>query len=137
RRGMNGFLSKWLMARAALLLSGGALVAGSGGCYRYRDLVDPCYPERYEYMARKELNGAFGAQVFRGHALDQTVFNYHFEAGTDRLNAMGLDHLAILARALPQPDTLLYVQTAQDVIYDPANPEKMHDARADLDTRRV
>lgn len=133
---MNGFITKRLLAKAVLLACGGASLAGSG-CYEYRELVDPCYPQRYEYMSRKETNAAFGAQVARGHMLDQTVWNYHFVAGTDQLNAMGLDHLAILARRLPQPDTLLFVQTAQDVTYDPAAPEKMSDARADLNGKRI
>src|SRR5205085_9525153 len=95
------------------------------------------YPMRYEYMARKEVHAAFAAQVNRGHMLDQTVWNYHFNAGTDQLNAMGLDHLAMLARRLPQPDTLLFVQTAQDITYDPANPDKLHDPRAGLDGKRI
>jgi hypothetical protein len=132
---MTGFLRKRLWARAALLLTGVSLTGT--GCYTYRDLVDPCWPERYEYQARREVNGAFGAQVCRGHALDQTMFNYHFDAGTDRLNAMGLDHLATLARRLPQPDTLLYLQTAQDVSYDPAMPDKLNEVRVDLDSKRI
>src|SRR5581483_323503 len=111
---MNGFITKRLLSKAVLLACGGAALAGSG-CYEYRELVDPCYPQRYEYMSRKEENAAFGAQVARGHMLDQTVWGYHFVTGTDQLNAMGLEHLAVLARRLPQPDTLLFVQTAQDV----------------------
>jgi hypothetical protein len=133
---MNGFVTKRLLALAALLVCGGAAVAGDDDCW-YRRLVDPCYPQRYEYMSRKEEQAAFGAQVARGHMLDQTVWNYHFVAGTDQLNMMGLDHLATLARRLPQPDTLLFVQTAQDVTYDPAAPEKMSDARAELNAKRI
>ena len=114
---MNGVITKRMWAKALLLACGGVSLAGAG-CYEYKELVDPCYPMRYEYMARKEVQAAFAAQVNRGHMLDQTVWNYHFDAGTDRLNAMGLDHLASLARRLPQPDTLLFVQTAQDVTYE-------------------
>jgi hypothetical protein len=131
---MNGVMTKRLLARAVLLACGGAALAGGDW---YKDCVDPCYPQRYEYMARKEVYAAFGAQVAHGHMLDQTVWNYHFDAGTDRLNAMGLDHLASLARRLPQPDTLLFLQTAQDVTYDPAAPDKMSDARADLNAKRI
>ena len=49
---------KGLMRRAAVLLGGTGALVGSLGCYGYRDLVDPCYPERYEYASRKELHEA-------------------------------------------------------------------------------
>src|SRR5262249_349452 len=133
---MKGFITKRLLAKAVLLACGGASLTGAG-CYGYRDCVDPCYPQRYEYMSRKEANGAFAAQVARGHSLDQPVGNYHCTRGRDELNPMGLEHRASLARRLPQPDTLLFVQTALDIPYDPAAPEKMSDARADLNTKRI
>src|SRR4051812_16975161 len=120
---MNGFIAMRLWTKAVLLVGGGASLAVTGW-YGYREIVDPCYPERYNYMARKEVLGAFGTQVDKGHALDQTVWNYHFDFGTDRLNAMGLDHLARLARAMPHPDPMLYLQTTQDISYDPAAPDK-------------
>jgi hypothetical protein len=110
--------------------------SGWGGCQVYRNLVDPCYPQRYEYMARKEVNEAFIPQVQNGHVLDQTVWNYMFEAGTDRLTTGGLAHLAYLARRRPCPDTVVYLQTAQDVLYDPANPDRMVTVRQELDVKR-
>ena len=57
-------------------------------------------------------------QVQNGHVLDQTIWNYYFEPGTDKLTTGGLEHLAYLARRRPCPDTVLYLQTAQDVVYD-------------------
>src|SRR5687768_14578039 len=109
-QGMKGLITK-----AALLCSA---VFGSVGCYGYRDLVDPCWPERYWYSSRQLEKAAFAPQVQNGHVLDQTVWNYHFDGGTDRLNAMGIDHLARLARRRPSPDPLLFLQTAQDIGYD-------------------
>ena len=94
---MNGFIGKRLWAKAMLLLSGARTGAAAARCCDYRNLVDPCYPDRYEYMSRKETQAALGAQVQKGHMLDQTVWMYHFEYGTDQLNRMGLDHLAMLA----------------------------------------
>ena len=126
---MNGFIK-----RAAVLC---VAAAGGLGCYSYRDLVDPCYPERYESAARHEVVGAYTPQIQNGHVLDQTVWNYDFEPGTDKLTGMGLDHLAYVARRRPQPDPLVYIQTAQDVAYDPAAPDKMADARQDLDAKRI
>src|SRR5438874_2318404 len=124
---------KGLMRRAAVLPGGTGALVGSLGCYGYRDLVDPCYPERYKYASRKELHEAFAPQVQNGHVLDQTVWNYMFEPGTDKLTAGGLDHLAYLARRRPEPDCTIYLQTAQDLAYDAAAPEKLVDTRRDLD----
>ena len=129
---MNGFIKK---AAAVLGLAGAA--TGGLGCYGYRDLVDPCYPQRYEYAARREVIANFCPQVQNGHVLDQTVWNCHFEAGTDRLTPGGLDHLAYLARRRPHPDPIVFLQTAQDVPYNPAEPDKMVVARRELDDKRV
>jgi hypothetical protein len=128
---------KGLMRRAAVLLGGAGALAGSLGCYGYRDLVDPCYPERYEYASRKELHEAFAPQVQNGHVLDQTVWNYMFEPGTDRLTAGGLDHLAYLARRRPEPDCVVYLQTAEDLAYDATAPDRLVETRRDLDAKRI
>jgi hypothetical protein len=128
---MNGFIT-----RAAGLMACAAAAAAGGGCY-YRDVVDPCWPERYNYLARQEVNGAMAPQVQNGHVLDQTVWNYHFEVGSDKLTAGGLEHVAYLARRRPCPDPVVYVQTAQDVLYDAATPAKLQEVRQDLDAKRV
>src|SRR5947199_363813 len=65
---MKGFVGK-----AVTLLGWASALAGVGCCHTYRDLVDPCYPERYEYQARAETNGAFAPQVSNGHVLDQAA----------------------------------------------------------------
>jgi hypothetical protein len=115
---------------------GGGCGSGLGNCQAYRNLVDPCYPQRYEFMARREVNAAFIPQVQNGHVLDQTMWNWMFEPGTDRLTTGGLAHLAYIARRRPCPDTVVYLQTAQDVLYDPAAPDKMVTVRQDLDVKR-
>jgi hypothetical protein len=98
-----------------------------------------------------EVLEGFGAQVSNGHILDQTVWNFHFEPGRDRLTRGGMEHLAYLARRRPCPDPVVYLQTAQDpeivveetsekvvkVGYDPATPEKFVEARCDLNARRT
>jgi hypothetical protein len=113
------------------------VLLGGLGCYRYRELIDPCWPDRYNYMARRELTAAFQPQVYNGHVLDQTMWNWHFEPGTDRLTAGGLNHLAYIARRRPHPDTLVFLQTAQDISYDPTAPDKLAEGRADLDAKRI
>jgi hypothetical protein len=129
---MKGFMTTCLTALCAT--SGLAVV---GGCDRYRNLVDPCYPDRYEYASRNEVIAAFTPQVHNGHFLDQTVWNYHFEPGTDRLTPGGMDHLMYLARRRPYPDCTLYLATAHDIVYDPAGPGRYAEQRASLDQKRI
>lgn len=135
---MKGLIAKTL---TAVCLAGGA-VTGTG-CYGYRDLVDPCYPERYQFVARREVVDAFAPQVQNGHVLDQTVWNWYFEydeerhVGTDRLTPGGIEHLAYLARRRPYPDPNVYVQTAQDVPFDTAAPERYAETRSTLDALRI
>jgi hypothetical protein len=129
---MNGFISKAL--RVAYLGGGLAL---AGGCVTYHDLVDPCWPDRYNCAARREVEAAFGPQVFNGHVLDQTIWNCMFEPGTDCLTPCGTAHLVYIAERRPHPDPKVYVQTAFDVPYDPCAPELFAQARNSLDQRRV
>jgi hypothetical protein len=128
---MKGLIAKTLKTACGLGL------LGMTGCFGYYDLVDPCYPARYNSMARHEVYDAFAPQVSNGHILDQTIWDYFFEYGTDKLTPGGLDHLAYLARRRPCPDPTVYLQTAQDIPYDPAYPEKFTEARCELDTKRV
>jgi hypothetical protein len=129
---MNGFIN----GRGLLAGLCGLVLASLSGCYEYSDVVDPCYPARYYATSRNELIGAIAPQVNNGHILDQTVWNYDFEPGTDRLNAAGLLKLSYLARRRPAPDCTIYVQTAEDLSYDPATPNKLVESRVELDNKR-
>ena len=129
---MKGLITR---AVAAACLGGGLSL--TWGCGFYRDLVDPCYPQRYNAMAESSVNETFGAQISNGHVLDQTVWNYHFEKGSARLTSMGETHLAYLARRRPAPDAKVFLQTAQDIGYDPANPGEFTKVRSKLDNDRI
>ncbi|HEV8059146.1 MAG TPA: hypothetical protein VGP68_04715 [Gemmataceae bacterium] len=129
---MNGFIKK---QAAGLCLIGG--LAALSGCACYRDIVDPCYPARYEAESRNLTIGAMAPQVNNGHVLEQTIWNYHFEAGTDKLTPGGVQALAYLARRRPSPDPVIYVQTAQDLTLDAVTVDKFADERGKLDGRRV
>lgn len=130
---MNGFINKTVLAASCAGLMG-SLVGCTMTC---KDLYDPCYPQRYEAQSREAVGAAITPQAQNGHVLDQTVWNYHFESGADHLTPAGMEHLAYLARRRPQADTVVYIQTAQDIIYDPAAPDKFASARYDLDSRRI
>jgi hypothetical protein len=129
---MKGFMSKSL---AGLTLASG-LVATSG-CRQEGKCIDPCYPERYLYIARNEVTAAFAPQVQNGHILDQTVWNYHFEPGKDELNNGGRDVLDGLIRRRPHPDSRIFLATARDIGFDSLNPDKYVEARRELDEKRA
>lgn len=127
---MKGFMKRNL---AMLCVASGL---ASAGCAGNGKLVDPCPLERYGAGARQEVITAFTPQVQNGRILDQTVWNYHFEAGTDRLNAGGLDKLDQLVRRRPEPDTRIFLATARDLSYNPDKVDEYADARRDLDSKR-
>jgi hypothetical protein len=113
------------------------------GCAAYRDIVDPCWPERYNSLARQSVNEATNAQANNGHALDQTVWNYHFEAKKngepgDELNPAGIEHLKYISRRRPAPDMHIYLATAQDIPgLAKMPPEKAIAERISLNDRRI
>ena len=119
-------------------LAGATLAAGLSavGCEHYQKCVDPCWPERYNNTARREVVSAFAPQVQNGHILDQTIYNYQFEPGTDRLTESGKDQLDILVRRRPVPDPRIFLATSRDIAYQPANPQAYSSAQTDLNRRR-
>ncbi|MBY0512567.1 MAG: hypothetical protein K2P78_01485 [Gemmataceae bacterium] len=134
-------------AAAAAVAAGGA---GSVGCVhddagpkthgdgmRYRTWVDTSYPERYNATARAETVAPFAAQVNNGHVLNQTIWNWYFEAGTDKLNTAGMAKLDSIAQTRPGPDGRLYLQAARDLRVTPENQDKLGDLRNDLTVKRA
>ena len=117
---MNGFIREVAL--------GGVLVA-LAGCAEYRELVDPCWPQRYNYEARHSVHEAFNAQAANGHALDQTIWNQHFEPGTDKLTKVGEEHLKYIARRRPAPDAHVMVQVAYDA---KGNAKALNDRRVEV-----
>ncbi len=128
---MKGFIT-----RAAAVLALAGVIGAFVGCQCYRQIVDPCYPERYTAVARQETLTPFAAQVGNGHVLNQTVWNFMFEHGSDKLTPGGQARLSYLSQVRPVPDPKLFLQTAHDINYDPAAPEKFVQARAELDQKR-
>jgi uncharacterized membrane protein YgcG len=114
--------------------------AAASGCQlgeRYSNAVDPCWPERYSAVARLETLQPFQAQALNGHTLANAVWNYHFEAGTDKLTPAGLQTLDQFVTNRPTIEGRVYLQTTRDIGYDPLVPEKYADTRRDLDERRA
>jgi len=102
-----------------------------------RTYYDPCYPERYNATARDEVLAAFNPQVYNGHILNQTIWNWYFELGTDKLTPAGVAKLESLAQTRPNPDPRLYLQVARDVQVVNANVESVSADREKLTSRRA
>lgn len=125
-----------------ILLSAVLVAAAASGCRhtageRYANLVDPAWPERYSYVAKLNTLQPFQAQAANGQVLSQTVWNYHFEAGTDTLTRAGQQSLDRIVLQRPTVDGRVFLQTARDIGYDAENPAKYADTRRDLDERRI
>jgi hypothetical protein len=138
------------MRRAAVAVMLGGL--GAAGCHhaggggntqpegwtRYYNAVDPCWPERYNAQARAEVLAPFAAQVNNGHVLEQTVWNWHFETGSDILTPAGQAKLDAIAQARPQPDGRIYLQVARDVpAYGAGGLDTVAARRDDLTAKRA
>lgn len=133
---MKGFIR--LASAVAVAASGfGAIGCTGDAGERYRNHADPSWPDRYSSVARAETLAPFQAQASNGAVLDQTVWNYHFEVGSDKLTAAGLEKLDYLVRRRPAPDSKVYVQASRDIGYDGAAPERFADSRRDIDQRRA
>jgi hypothetical protein len=133
---MKGFIPRTLLGLALGLCS-------LAGCAGYREIVDPCWPERYNALARQSVNDATNVQAANGHVLDQTLFNYHFEhdpktgLASDKLNAAGIEHLKYISRRRPAADTHIFLATAQDIPGLAGKPvDKAIAERNELDDRR-
>lgn len=115
---------------------GGNLSNGPGIQSRYNKVVDPCPQERYKVSARDNVVQPFDAMANNANNLDVTVWNTHFEAGKENLNAAGLRKIDYIARRLPSPVSKVWIQTARDLPYDAANPQKVVNLRTELDAKR-
>jgi hypothetical protein len=129
---MNGFIKT---------VAGLCLGSSLAGCCCYRDLVDPCWPERYNHQARVATIETLNAQAYNGHILDQTIWNWNFARGpkgepTAILHPSGMDRLKYLVRRQPTPDPKVFLQTAQDTGFNPEDAEGSMKARSELDAKR-
>lgn len=115
---MNGFI------RHATLCTclGASLVALFGCVPAYRELADPCWPERYNYLARNSVRDTFNAQAANGHALDQTIWPEYFD-GRNKLTDRGEERLRYLALRRPVPDPRVFLQRSGDNATDAARKE--------------
>jgi hypothetical protein len=111
---------------------------GSGSLEdHYRNWYDANWPERYNFAARESVLYPFAQQAATGHFLDQTLWNWHFEPGSDKLSPAGMEKLDAISHATPSPDPRLYIQTARDILVTSDNADKAGALREDLNIRRA
>jgi len=109
--------------------------AGGGGVYR--SFVDPCWPERYNMTARSEVLAPFAQQVNNGTVLHQTLWNWYFEKGSEKLTPAGMAKLDSIAQTRPSPDPRLYLQAARDLDATNENLDKVAGERETLTQKRA
>lgn len=137
-------MKRYVRAAAAAIVMAGGL--GSVGCVHrtgstgdgaHGNWIDPSWPDRYNYAARQAVIAPFAQQVANGHFINQVVWNWYFEPGTDTLNGAGMEKLDSIARSTPNPDTKLFIQTSRDLGVTPDNMAKVGALRDDLTARRA
>lgn len=142
-------MKRFLHLAASVALLGSTF--GAGGCMssvserienrpgaqsRYDDVRDPCWPERYNFEARKPVIAVYGAHVNNGHILNQTLVNGDFELGSEKLTQGGLQRLDTLARTRPV-DGHLFLAKSRDVNYDAAKSADYTRLTGELDGKRI
>lgn len=140
-------MKRYFRAVAATAILAGGL--GSAGCAsgtgagvgsvedHYRNWFDVSWPDRYNYAARESVVAPFSQQAATGHFIDQTLWNWYFEPGSDKLTPGGIDKLDALCRETPASDPRLYIQTARDLGVTPDNSDKLASSRDELNARRA
>jgi hypothetical protein len=123
---------------------GGDCGTGSGGGGHHGNRQDHhgkwydiSWPDRYNYAARQAVVAPFAQQAANGHFLHQTLWNFYFEPGSDKLTAGGMDRLSAMAHATPGPDPRIYIQHAQDIATTPENIDKVASLRSELNAKRA
>lgn len=108
------------------------------GCYgTFHEVVDPCYPERYNCKAREAVHDLRSTQVANGLVYDQTLFVHHFNPASETLHPGGVAQLQRLANRRPAPETTIYLQSAQNTYdLDFKKPEEYASKRKELDDKR-
>ena len=130
------------MQRNAIHKAGWAMtllsLVSATGCYgTFHEVVDPCYPERYNCKAREEVSDLRAAQVQQGLIYEQTLFVHHFNPASETLHPGGVALLQRLANRRPAPETVIYLQTAQNNYdLDYKKPEEYASKRKELDDKR-
>jgi outer membrane protein OmpA-like peptidoglycan-associated protein len=95
------------------------------------------WPERNSALARQAVLHPFEVQQNNAAVVNDVILNAYFDNGTDVLNGVGRDKLDQLARKMPAPNPVIWLQTSNDVVFDAKAPDKTSAARGELDQKRA
>jgi len=131
--------------RAAVVAALTAGVLGAVGCAggpglqaRFQDVNNNnSWPERNNAIARQSVLHPFEVQQNNAAVVNDVILNTMFDSGSDKLNGVGREKLDQLARKMPAPNPVVWVQMSNDLVYDDKAPEKTVMARTDLDQKRA
>jgi hypothetical protein len=135
---MTGKTRKAVAAAVAAGVMGAVGCAGPGLQESFQSVNNNnSWPERNNALARQAVLHPFEVQQNNAAVVNDVILNAHFDNGTDVLNGVGRDKLDQLARKMPAPNPVVWLQTAGDVVYDAKAPDKAVAARGELDQRRA
>lgn len=135
---MTGKSRKGLVAVLAAGALGAVGCAGPGLQESFQNVNNNnSWPERNSYHARQAVLHPFEVQQNNAAVVNDVILNGYFESGTDKLNGVGRDKLDQLNRKMPTPNSTVWVQTSNDLVYDEKAPEKSVVARTELDQKRA
>lgn len=134
---MTGKTRKAFVAALAAGVLGAVGCSGPGLQESFQNVNNNnSWPERNSALARQAVLHPFEVQQNNAAVVNDVILNAHFDNGTDALNGVGRDKLDQLARRMPSPNPVVWLQTANDVVYESKSPDKSAAARAELDTKR-
>ena len=112
---------------------GGGHGSGQGAHGKFYDIS---WPDRYNYAARQAVVAPFAQQAANGHFLHQSLWNFYFEPGNEKLTAGGMDKLDSLARSTPSGPAGLYPDGSRPRGHG-RQPDKVAGLRSDLNAKRA
>jgi hypothetical protein len=81
-------------------------------CHEFREAHR--WPEPYNYMARASVREMLNAQVTKGWTRETTLYDHHFEPGTNHLSSAGRRRLQYITQQVRPEHRFIYVQAGAE-----------------------
>src|SRR3990170_35153 len=100
--------------RCVKVLSCAALTAALALAVGCKLLPDNEWPEPYTSIAKEEVRAPIDIQVANARVVEQTLWDYHFEPNSERLNSTGRQRLRWIAPQAQDTYPVIYVAAIDD-----------------------
>jgi len=100
--------------RCVKVLSCAALTAALALAVGCKLLPDNEWPEPYTSIAKEEVQAPIDIQVANARVVEQTLWDYHFEPNSERLNSTGRQRLRWIAPQAQDTYPVIYVAAIDD-----------------------